>query len=56
MEAICEITQQKPENVVNELENCSEPCATEVRGWAEAGTFDPPFAVFREQTRAKVSK
>jgi hypothetical protein len=30
MEAICEIAQQKLENVVNELENCSEQCVMKV--------------------------
>jgi hypothetical protein len=42
MEAICRITRQKLENVVNELENCSEQCVMKVSGWAEAEKFELP--------------
>lgn len=51
MKAICKITQQKLENVVNELENCSEQFVLKISDWAEAEKFELPyihmtFAVF----------
>ena len=51
MEALCKIIQQKLENVVNELENCSEQFVMKVSGWAEAEKFElpcfcMPFAIF----------
>lgn len=51
MEAICKIIEQKLENVVNELENCSEQFAMKAGGWAEAEEvelpcFCMPFAIF----------
>lgn len=51
MEAICEITQQELENVVEELENCSEWCVMKGSDRAAAEKFELPclrvsFAVF----------
>lgn len=50
-EAICKIIQQKLENVVNELENCSEQFVMNISAWVEAGKFElacfcVPCAIF----------
>lgn len=50
MEANCKITQQKLENVVNELENCSERFVMKGSDWAEAEKFELPCCLLIMRT------